>query len=266
MEKEENRIFEIHNYLEIEGSPKEVIEKIIKDVPDLEDIGFAGYLEKKWLKMNLRRLILDRKGNNPPYFYNAEYGKEIRLICGETIKRCKRYLKDKIHIFLFPTFDEFAIKNINGISGFCSWGNTILIFINFTERWEKYLKETIVHELAHALSPYAKPNASIGSWLILEGLAEHFKDFILSGNRSSWTKTVSEDEAWRIFDEVKDIIKETDFDKYSEIFYGTGKYHMWAEYTIGYYLIKKYLKDKKDIDWNNLLKIDPKKILGEFNV
>lgn len=53
METENNKVFELHNYLDISGSPEEVINKIIKMIPNLDDIGFAGYLEEKWLKKNL---------------------------------------------------------------------------------------------------------------------------------------------------------------------------------------------------------------------
>lgn len=44
MKKEENKIIEVHNHLNVRGSPKEAIETIIRDIPDLKDIGFGGYL------------------------------------------------------------------------------------------------------------------------------------------------------------------------------------------------------------------------------
>jgi uncharacterized protein YjaZ len=264
MENQNKTLFELHNYLDVKGSPEEIIEKIIQDIPDLEDIGYAGYLEKKWLKMTLRRLMIDKEEKNQPYFYNPKNEEEIKLICERVINKCCNYIKEKIYIFLFPTFDKFIIEKMKGVSGYHSWNNTFLIFINFIDGWEKKLEETIVHELAHALSPFAKSEAPIGDWLILEGLAENFKDFILPGNQSDWTRAVSEKEAFRIFDEIKNILEENDFNKYSEIFFGTGKYPLWAGYTIGYYLIRNYLKEKKNIDWNELLRKDPKEILKFF--
>lgn len=264
MEKEEEKTFEIHNYLNLDGSPEEIMEKIIEKIPDLEDIGYAGYLEKDWLLMTLRRLIPDKEENHHSYSYNPEDKDKIRSICKEIITKCERYLDEKIHIFLFPTFDKFAIEKMKGVSGFCPWKNTLLIFINFVEGWENQLEETIVHELAHALSPFAKPEESIGHWLILEGLAENFKDFIIKRNQSPWTKAISEEESWKIFNEIKNVLKENDFDKYSEIFYGTGKYHLWTGYTIGYFLVKKYLEKQKEINWYELLRMDPGRILKEI--
>ena len=260
-----NKIFELHNYLDVKGKPEEIVEKIVEAIPESDEIGFAGYLEKKWLKMTLKRLILDKKGNNQPYSYYSDYEKEIKSICEEVFKKCEKYIDKKIYVFLFPTFDEFAVKNMNGVSGFCPWKNTLLIFINFNKEWKKYLKESLIHELAHALSPYIKLETPIGFWLVLEGLAENFKDFILPGNKSNWTKAISEKKSWEIFEQLKNNnwLESEDFEKYAEVFYGTGKYPLWAGYTIGYYLVKKYIHNQKNIDWNSLLRINPKKILEE---
>jgi len=52
--------------------------------------------------------------------------------------------------------------------------------------------------LAHALSPFAEHDAPIGYWLVLEGIAENFKDFIFPESRSDWTKAISEEEAKKI--------------------------------------------------------------------
>lgn len=254
--------FELHNYLDIKSS-KNVIGELLEAIPDLEDIGYAGYIEKKFLEETLKRLILDKE-ENPPYFYKKENEAKIELICNNIVERCKKYIKEKIHIFLFPTFDKFAIEKMHGVSGFCPWENVIMVFINFQDKWKKYLEESIVHELAHALSPYSKPDASIGSWLILEGLAENFKEFILKGSKSSWVEVISEEEAWKIFKEIKNVLGENDFRKYSEIFFGSGKYPNWTGYTIGYYLVKKYLKDNQNIDWNILLRKNPQEILRSF--
>lgn len=266
MEKVKNKTFEIYSYLSLEGSPEEIMEKIIEKVPNLDNIGYAGYLKKDWLMMTLKRLMLDKEENNQSYVYNTEYEKKIKLICREIIKKCEKYIDEKTHIFLFPTFDKFAIEKMRGVSGFCPWNNTILIFINFINGWEKQFEETIVHELAHALSPFAKPDAQIGPWLILEGLAEHFKDSIIKQDRSPWTKAISEEESWKIFDEIKNSLEKSDFDKYSEIFYGTGKYPLWAGYTIGYFLVKRYLEKFPNFDWKELLKKDPEKILKETKI
>ncbi|MBT4651756.1 hypothetical protein HOC13_04525 [Candidatus Woesearchaeota archaeon] len=49
-----------------------------------------------------------------------------------------------------------------------------------------------------------------------------------------------------------------------EVFYGTGKYPNWTGYSIGYYLVEKYLENKQEVDWNKLLRKDPKEILSSL--
>jgi len=264
---EEKNIFEIHNYLNVKGSPEEIIEEIVKNIPELEGIGFAGYLEKDCLKKFLRGFILDKEGNNQSYSYEVKNEKEVRKICREIIKRCSNFIDKKIHIFLFPTFSKFVIEEMKGLNGFSSWDNTIWIFINFKDGWKESLRETIVHELAHAVSPFYKGgDFPIGYGLVLDGMAEHFKDFIVRGKKSPWTKAISEEKSWEVFKEIKDkgLLEVKDFDKYNEIFYGTGKYPNWTGYTVGYYLIKEYLKNQKEVNWNNFLRKNPKEILKEI--
>ena len=265
MGKDNNEIFELHNYLNTNSSSELVVEEIVKNIPDLEDIGFAGCLEKDWLKTLLKGFILDKNSDNQHYSYNPEYEKKVREICEETLKQCKGYINKKIHIFLFPTFSKFVIEKMGGVNGFSSWHGTLWIFVNFVRGWEDSLKETIVHELAHAVSPFYKGgDFVIGYGLILDGIAEHFKDYIIPNKRSSWTQAISEKKAWEMFRELKDSLTIKDFDKYNELFYGTGKYPLWAGYTIGYYLVKEYLKKQRYIDWNGLLRKNPKDILKEI--
>ncbi len=259
-------LLNIHNYLNTKGSPKEIIDKIINEIPKRKDIGFAGYLDKKWLKMTLERLIPDKKGHNQSYSYKKINEKYIKSSCKEVIEKCKKYLDKKVHIFLFPTFDKFALEKMNGLSGFYSWRDTILLFINSNGKWEDYFKGTVAHEIAHSLSPYCKPGASIRDWIILEGIAENFKEFILKNSKKTpWIKSISKEESKKLFDKMKGSIKKSNPKEYNEIFYGTGKYPLWAGYAIGYYLVKEFIEKQDNLDWNKLLKINPKEIYYSEN-
>lgn len=264
--KENNiELFELHNHLKVIGSPEEIVEKIVQDIPELEDIGFAGCLEKNWLRTTLKGFMLDKNGNNQQYSLNVEDEENIKKICEDTIKKCEKYINEKIHIFFFPTFDSFVIEKMRGTNGFSTWDKTILVFVNFVDGWKESLKETIVHELAHAVSPFYKGgDFSLGHGLILDGIAEHFRDFVTQGEMSPWTKAISKEESMRIFDELKNKLNKKDWNFYTEVFYGTGKYPLWTGYTLGYYLIEDYLQNKKDFYWNKFLREDPHDILKEI--
>jgi uncharacterized protein YjaZ len=264
MEKN-NKIFELHNYLNVNGFSKEVLNEITEKIQESNEIGFAGIQRKDLLKNFLSGFMFDKKENNQSYLYNVKYEENIKKIFEEITRKCRKYINKKINIFLFPTFDKFVIEKMNGVNGFSPWKNIIWIFINFKNNWEENLKETIVHELAHALSPFYKGgDLSIGYGIVLDGVAEHFKDFIVSKKKSSWTKVISKERAWEILEEIKIILEKKDFDDYNEIFYGTGKYPMWTGYTIGYYLIEKYFKKHSNFNWGKLLRKNPKEILSEL--
>ena len=70
-------------------------------------------------------------------------------------------------------------------------------------------------------------------------------------------------EAKGLLEELKDKLDSENFDDYIEVFYGSGKYPNWSGYTIGYNLITKYLEGKENVNWNDLLRKNPKEILKE---
>jgi len=50
-----------------------------------------------------------------------------------------------------------------------------------------------------------------------------------------------------------------------QVFFGVkNKYPLWGGYAMGYYIINQYLKKFKILNWNKIVKINPKKILQEF--
>jgi len=66
--------------------------------------------------------------------------------------------------------------------------------------------------------------------------------------------------------EIKPVLHKNNFKKYNEIFFETGKHPLWSGYSIGYFLVKKYLEKQKTINWKELLKINPEEILKEPSV
>ena len=246
---------EINDFLDYQDKDADgIIIGILENLQKTDEIGYAGYDEKKWIKMSLERFIPNYKGENSINYVNEEDRKKARNICIETLKK-QRELFDKIHVFLFPTFDEFVKKKMGGVTGFCSGYNVILIFINFEGDWEKNVKGVVLHELTHAISPYYKGgDFSIGEGMILDGLAEHFREGIMKNGKSPLCTVLNKEESDKIFEELKDKLDSKDLDLYQEVFYGTGKYPTWTGYAIGYNLITKFLEGKEEIDWKELLK------------
>lgn len=255
--------YEIHSFLnnlESQNSEK-IIDSILEIIPNNRLIGYAGFKDKKMLKLTMERFIgkeLEEKTSG----IDKETIKKMFIVSKNTLERLKKYSRNKKYLFIFPCFDKFTIEKMNGVGGFCSWKDVILLFLNPQENWEIFLRDTIAHEFAHAVSPfYRGGDFSVGEGLIFEGLAEHFREAIFGGKPAPYSKALNGEEIKKIFEELKEKLTSKNWDFYMEVFYGTGRYPNWAGYSIGYNLVGKFLSNLKKIDWNDLLRRDPKKIL-----
>ena len=259
--------FEIYSFLDnLNGENSEkIVNEIINEVLLIKNIECAG-IDKGSLKDLFNRFVLDHSSNNQFFEINAEENEKILRISKEALIELKPFSKSKKYLFIFPCFDKFTLEHMNGLGGFCFSKNVILVFFNRNgKNWEEYLKATIYHEFAHSVSNFYKGGEfSIGEGLIFEGLAEHFREKILGGESASYSKALSIDEIKKYFNKLKPKLNSMDLDLYMEVFYGTGKYPNWAGYSIGYYLIEKYLKEEKEVDWNKLLRENPKDFLNKL--
>ncbi|MBI2499447.1 hypothetical protein HYV88_04360 [Candidatus Woesearchaeota archaeon] len=270
--KEDKTRVELHLFLDSIDllQKEEILNNLLINIPIINGIGYAGYKEKKWLSQSLEWLVFgqkERKEREFSFELDKEKEKEIKKISRDVIMSCQKYIASKLFIFVFPSFNEFAIKKMHGISGISPWRNTILISLSLVKNWQIALKETICHEIAHAISPYYNmENLSVGEGLIFDGIAEHFRETIVNGKKSPWTTAILKKEAKSILGQIKTKLNATDLSFYREVFFGTGKYPLWAGYAIGYHLVEDYLKKHRLVDWKKIINTDPKTILKEAKI
>lgn len=144
----------------------------------------------------------------------------------------------------------------NGAGGFTFSADFIRIIIDDKKATENFISENVVHELCHAArwgknDEWAK---TLFDGLIFEGLAcvleaEFVKD---KSEKSLFIKTILErtdDENKKILASLQDKLDSNEYN-YDEIFFnGNDKLPHWAGYSVGYYLVKKYLeKTNKKIE------------------
>ncbi len=260
-------IAEVFYYLESFNkyeTKEEYIKNIVKETQFIKNIEYGGYKKKKYLEKSLFWFNFDSNKNiKKPSIKINEKGliKTIK----EVLNNCKYVINSKkIYIFIFPSFSNFVIKKMDGVNGDVPWYNTISISIFPTKKWKKAVKETITHELAHALSPYYPKDNSLGSMFVFDGIAEHFREYFVGGKRALWTKAFAKKKAIKLFKKLKSKLNSKNDKLYREIFYGTGKYPLWAGYTIGYYIVEDYLKNQEEIDWKKIIKTKPQVILNNL--
>ena len=264
--KEEN--FEVYSFLDnVRGNDVgEIIDKCVEEVPEIQNKGYAGYKTKKDLTQTLDIFLLDKNRNHNLFISKNTTHLDIFKIVKETMRLLEPYQRKKKYVFVFPCFDNFTVENMNGVGGFCPKKEIIFLFLNLNGKdWEKSLKDSLIHEFVHSVSEYylGGEDFNLGEGLIFDGLSENFRKMNFGGN-DLLIDAVSKEDAMNYFEEFKDKLESNDFDFYMEIFYGTGKYPSWLGYSLGYYLVKEYLEHLNDLDWNILLRKNPKEILKKI--
>ncbi len=142
----------------------------------------------------------------------------------------------------------------NGAGGYTFSADFIRINIDDKKVTENLISENIVHELCHA-ARWGKNNEwtkSLFDGLIFEGIACVFEaEFVKDkSEKTLFIKTIlerSDKENEEILAEVHDRLDSNEYD-YDKIFFnGDNKLPRWSGYSLGYYLVKKYLEktDKK---------------------
>ena len=239
---------------------EEFLDSIVKKVPYTKSIGYAGYVGRK----NLKELLLTRVfGTKQQEKWLDINEREIVKNIRETVNSCAFVIDKKVSIFVFPTINSFIVKKLKGTAGFVPWKNTILLFVYATKYLNKQVKETLVHELDHAIAFNYDITKAIQDTLIDEGRAERFREYVVGGGRSSWSKSISKRQAKTIFKSIRKKLNSKSPKLYTDLFFGTGKYPHSSGYAIGYYLFEIYLKKQDKIDWRKILKTPPKDIMKD---
>lgn len=137
----------------------------------------------------------------------------------------------------------------NGAGGYTFSADFIRINIDDKKATENLISENVVHELCHA-ARWGKNDEWIKSLfdgLIFEGLAcvleaEFVKD---RSEKSLFIKTIlkrTDDENEKILEELHDQLDSNCYDYDTIFFNGNNELPRWSGYSLGYYLVKKYLE------------------------
>ncbi len=261
IQKKDSILAEVYSFLEDPTVPKkEFISKIINRIPFIEGIGFAGYKSIIALEKFLLWSIYDDSERLwKPIVFN-DCIKQIRTV----LEKCYTFIGGiTIRIFLFPTIDTFTISKMDGVSGFTPWKNTILLNIFHTKGWKRTLRNTICHELAHAIALNFNSRRTVQDNLIFEGVAEHFREEILNHNTAPWVKSISKEKAREIVDKIKHQFKKEDDNLCRLLFFGGGEFPIWSGYAIGYYIVEAYLNKLDTNDLNELFRMPPSEIIDD---
>lgn len=144
----------------------------------------------------------------------------------------------------------------DGVGGRTRASDFIEFAINEEKATENLVSEMMAHELCHA-ARWGKNDEWINSLfdgLIFEGIACVLEaEFVkIKSEKSFFIKTILErtdDENEKILEKLRDQLDSNHYDYYNIFFNGDEELPRWSGYSLGYYLVKKYLeKTNKKIE------------------
>lgn len=153
-----------------------------------------------------------------------------------------------INVLVTNRMSEMVIPE-DGVSGNTYTSDFIIMSIDETKVTEFKLYEMLCHELCHA-ARWGKNDEwcnHLFDLLIMEGLATYYESTVVSGKEKEATffmNTIlkrSDEENEKILFELKDQLDDTKYDGRKILVQKTDTLPRWSGYSLGYYLVKKYL-------------------------
>lgn len=137
----------------------------------------------------------------------------------------------------------------DGVGGRTRTSDFIEFAINEEKATENLISEMVAHELCHA-ARWGKNDEWINSLfdgIISEGVATYFEaEFVKNREEKTiFIKTVLErtnEENEKILESLREQLNSNYYDYDTIFFNGNEKLPRWAGYSLGYYLVKKYLE------------------------
>lgn len=137
----------------------------------------------------------------------------------------------------------------DGVGGRTRTSDFIEFAINEKKATENLISEMVAHELCHA-ARWGKNDEwtkSLFDGLLFEGLACVLEDEFVNNNpeKTLFIKTIlarSDEENKKILKELRDQLDSNYYDYDTIFFNGNDKLPRWSGYSLGYYLVKKYLE------------------------
>jgi hypothetical protein len=172
----------------------------------------------------------------------------------EAVREAEPYVFSRLNInwdidLMITNHMPFVLIPEDGIGGRTYWSDLITICVDEEKLTKSKMTEMLVHELCHA-ARWGKNNEwmnTLFDGLINEGIATYFESEFAKNleDKTVFIKTIlerSDEENKKIFEKLRDQLESSSYDYEMIFFNGNDELPRWAGYSLGYYLVKKYLK------------------------
>ncbi|MDD4762128.1 MAG: DUF2268 domain-containing putative Zn-dependent protease [Candidatus Pacebacteria bacterium] len=245
---------------------RELADLIMEEMREKKSISYSGHIDEEGLKKGLIQHISD--GDISGYSVLTEKQKEeVEKVIKETIDKCNKKLPipTKNYIFIFPFLPAENENVFKGVVGVAQYSCVFHIFLNPNVWTPKALANSVAHELNHTIFYYNHyndfENYTLLDEIIMEGLAENFRERIVDLEPSPWVMALTKEEAFLILGSLESRLFSKDKDLIKDVLFGNEKYKKWTGYSVGYWLVKEYLNKNPDFLWKEIIKKDSEDFL-----
>lgn len=231
---------------------------IVKEMQDDGSIEYAGYLSDKDLEQDLAWQFQGVEKSDYKPLSNGEK-KSITATINTTLEKCFAVLPHPdlpIYTFGFPWFPRHSERdNFGGVFAMAVHANVMHLFFAQGGYTDTSIAETIAHEYNHLIYYRYKSDNTyrLIDHLVMEGLAEVFREEVMEGEKSPWSVVFEKNEAFVEFKKLQDKLSSTNEDLHNAILFGGGEYSRWTGYSIGYWLIKDFRKKNSSVPWVEIM-------------
>lgn len=178
----------------------------------------------------------------------------IEQMVKEAVKGAELYAFSRLNIdwgidLVITNHMPFMLIPEDGIGGRTYWSDLITICVDEEKLTKSKMTEMLVHELCHA-ARWGKNSEwmnTLFDGLINEGIATYFEAEFAKNleEKTVFIKTIlerSDEENKKIFEKLCDQLESKSYDYETIFFNGNDELPHWAGYSLGYYLVKRYLE------------------------
>jgi len=170
----------------------------------------------------------------------------------ESVQQQNKHLQHKeCNILIFA--DTFGVIPEQGIGGRCGDADLMNIFIDpnhnagVKNNIKKWLPSALAHELCHARRYAAHPfGSTLADNLIEEGLACMFEEFMQPGLQVPYAHNLSDDQLKKAWVKAEPVLNDKEKYNHDDWFYGGSGVEKWTGYSLGYDIIKSYMKKRNE--------------------
>lgn len=242
-----------------------LVDLIMKAMRNDGTIEYVGYSNKKILRKDLLWHIGYYDSNRYRSLSKREE-QSITKTIQTIINRCNKILPlpTKNFIFVFPWFPSKEESIFNGSFGFAAYSCVIHLFIAPDIFTKESIADSVVHEITHTISYYYHFDRyakwSLLDQIVNEGLAENFREAVLKTKPAPWAIALSKQKAFEILKKLYPQLNSKNSKIHKAVLFGNDRYKRWTGYSVGYWLVKEFIKKNQKFSWEEIIKTKPEDI------